>query len=197
MYLFFFSVRCRLVIFVVPLGWWTAPSGVGRCRLVIFVVPSGRWTAPSGVGRWLFHGVCFLGNFLLARCFLFPFCVEGMTAWHGLQFVLPVRRGNGLTFQCQSFSCGYAVCSGHVPLKSKCKSFLFSSNTNRQYMLKDIIWICIYIKPFCIIPLFICYREGSSYMYPNLVILSKVTEDLSKYPEIPLLNQLQWLCFYQ
>ena len=41
-----------------------------RCRLVICVVPSGRWTAPSGVGRWLFHGVCFLGNFLLARCFL-------------------------------------------------------------------------------------------------------------------------------
>jgi len=34
-------------------------------------------------------------------------------------------------------------------------------------------------------------------MYPNLVILSKVTEDLSKYPEIPLLSKLQWLCFYQ
>ena len=35
-----------------------------------------------------------------------------MTAGHGLWFVLPVRRGKGLTFQCQSFSCGYAVCSG-------------------------------------------------------------------------------------
>ena len=35
-----------------------------------------------------------------------------MTAWHGLWFVLPVRRGKGLTFQFQSFSCGYAVCSG-------------------------------------------------------------------------------------
>jgi len=32
--------------------------------------------------RWLFHGVCFLGNFLLARCF--PFCEEGMTAGHWL-----------------------------------------------------------------------------------------------------------------
>ena len=59
-----------------------------RCRLDIFVVPSGRWTTPSGVGRWLFHGVCFLGNFLLARCFLF--CGEGKTAGHGLWFVLPV-----------------------------------------------------------------------------------------------------------
>ena len=89
-----------------------APSGVGRCRLVIFVVPSGLWTAPSGVGRWLFHGVCFLGNFLLARCFLFLFCGEGMTAGHRLWFVLPVRRGKGLSFQCQSFACGRAVCSG-------------------------------------------------------------------------------------
>ena len=78
-----------------------------RCRLVIFVVPSWRWTAPSGVCWWLFHGVCFLGNFLLARCF----CGEGMTAGHGLWFVLPARRGKGLTFQCQSFSCGFAVCS--------------------------------------------------------------------------------------
>ena len=34
-----------------------------------------------------------------------------MTAGHGLWFVLPVLRGNGLTFQCQSFSCGFAVCS--------------------------------------------------------------------------------------
>ena len=81
-----------------------------RCRLVIFVVPVGRWTTPSGVGRWLFHGVCFLWNFLLARCFLF--CGEGMTAWHELWFVLPVHSDKGLTFQCQSFSCGYSVCSG-------------------------------------------------------------------------------------
>ena len=81
-----------------------------RCRLVIFEVPSGRWTAPSGVGRWLFLGVCFLGNFLLGRYFLF--CGEGMAAGHGLWFVLPVRAGKWLTFQCQSFSCGYAVCSG-------------------------------------------------------------------------------------
>ena len=35
-----------------------------------------------------------------------------MTAGHGLWFVLPVLRGKGLTFQFQSFSCGYAVCSG-------------------------------------------------------------------------------------
>ena len=35
-----------------------------------------------------------------------------MTAGDGLWFVLPVRRGKGLTFQFQSFSCGYAVCSG-------------------------------------------------------------------------------------
>ena len=35
-----------------------------------------------------------------------------MTAGHGLLFVLPVRRGKELTFQLQSFSCGYAVCSG-------------------------------------------------------------------------------------
>ena len=85
---FFFSVRCRLVIFIVPPGWGTA---------------------PSGVGRWLFNGVCFLGNFLLARCFLFLFCGEGMTAGQRLWFVLPVRRGKGLTFQCQSCSCGYTV----------------------------------------------------------------------------------------
>ena len=32
-----------------------------------------------------------------------------MTAGHGLWFVLPVHRGKGLTFQFQSFSCGYAV----------------------------------------------------------------------------------------
>ena len=83
-----------------------------RCILVIFVVPLRRWTAPSGVGRLLFHGVCFLGNFLLDRCFLFVFCGENMTAGHGLWFVLPVRRGKWLTFQCQSFSSGYAVCSG-------------------------------------------------------------------------------------
>jgi len=74
-----------------------------RCRLVIFVVPS---------GRWLFHGVCFLGNFLLARSFLILFCGEGMTAGHGLWFVLTVCMGKGLTFQFQSFSCGYVVCSG-------------------------------------------------------------------------------------
>ena len=36
---------------------------------------------------------------MLARCFLFLFCGEGMTAGHGLCFVLPVRRGKGLTFQ--------------------------------------------------------------------------------------------------
>ena len=83
-----------------------------RCRLVIVVVSSGRWNAPSGVGRWLFHGVCFLGNFLLARWFLFFFCGEAMTAGHGLWFVIPVRKGKGLIFQCQFFSCGYAVCSG-------------------------------------------------------------------------------------
>ena len=83
-----------------------------RCRLVIFVVRSGQWTAPSGVGRWLFPGGCFLGNFLLARCFLILFCGEGMTAGHGLWFVLTVRMGKGLTFQFQSFSCGYVVCSG-------------------------------------------------------------------------------------
>ena len=82
-----------------------------RCRLVIVVVPSRRCPAPSGIGRWLFHGVCFLGNFLLARCFLFLFCGEGMTAGHGLWFVHPVHRGKGLSFQFQSFSCGYAVCS--------------------------------------------------------------------------------------
>jgi len=35
-----------------------------------------------------------------------------MTAGHGLWFVLPVVRGKWLTFQCQSFSCGYTVCSG-------------------------------------------------------------------------------------
>jgi len=35
-----------------------------------------------------------------------------MTAEHGLWDVLPVRRGKGLTFQFQSFSYGYAVCSG-------------------------------------------------------------------------------------
>ena len=35
-----------------------------------------------------------------------------MAAGDGLWFVLPVRRGKGLTFQFQSFSCGYAVCSG-------------------------------------------------------------------------------------
>jgi len=35
-----------------------------------------------------------------------------MTVGYGLWFVLPVRRGKGLTFQCHSFSCGYAVCSG-------------------------------------------------------------------------------------
>ena len=80
-----------------------------RCRLVIFVVPSGRWTEPSGVGRCLFHGVCFLGNFLLARCFVFLFCGERMTAGHGLWFVLQVRRGKGLTFQCQSFKCGIGL----------------------------------------------------------------------------------------
>ena len=67
-----------------------------RCWLVIFVVPSGWWTAPSGVGRWLSHGVCFLGNFLLARCFLFLSCGEGMTVGHVLWSVLPVRRGKGL-----------------------------------------------------------------------------------------------------
>ena len=56
------------------------------CTLVIFVVSSGRWTAPSDVSRWLFHGVFFLGNFLLARCFLFLFCGEGMTTGHVLWF---------------------------------------------------------------------------------------------------------------
>ena len=60
----------------------------------------------------MFHGVCFLGNFLLARCFLSLFCGEGMTAAHVLWFVLPVCRGKGLTFQFQSVSCGCAVCSG-------------------------------------------------------------------------------------
>ena len=35
-----------------------------------------------------------------------------MTTGHGLWFVLPVRRGKGLTIQFQSVSCGYAVCSG-------------------------------------------------------------------------------------
>ena len=74
-----------------------------RCRLVIFVVPLGRVTAPSGVGRWLFHGVCFLGNFLLARCFLFPFCGEGMTAGH--RVVCASSPQGQMTFQCQSFSC--------------------------------------------------------------------------------------------
>ena len=64
-----------------------------RCRRVICVVTSGRWTAPSGVGRWLFHG-------------------EGMAAGHGLWFVLPVRKGKWLTFQCQSFFMCFAVCSG-------------------------------------------------------------------------------------
>ena len=34
-----------------------------------------------------------------------------MTAGHVLWLVLPVRRGKGLTFQFQYFSCGYAVCS--------------------------------------------------------------------------------------
>jgi len=46
----------------------------------------------------------------LARFFLFLFCGEGMPAGHGLWFVLPVHRDKGLTFQFQSFSCGYAVC---------------------------------------------------------------------------------------
>ena len=46
-----------------------------RCGLVIFVVPSGRWTALSGVGRWLFHGVCLLVNFLLTyKCIPFLLC---------------------------------------------------------------------------------------------------------------------------
>ena len=35
-----------------------------------------------------------------------------MTAELGLRFVLPVRRGKGLTVQCQSFSCGFAVYNG-------------------------------------------------------------------------------------
>ena len=35
-----------------------------------------------------------------------------MTEGYGLWFVLPVRMGEGLTFQCQSVSCGYAVCNG-------------------------------------------------------------------------------------
>ena len=48
----------------------------------------------------------------VGQVFLFLFCGEGMTVGHGLWFVLPVCRGKGLTFQCQSFSCGFAVCSG-------------------------------------------------------------------------------------
>ena len=35
-----------------------------------------------------------------------------MTTGHVLWFVLSVRRVKGLTFQFQSFSCGYEVCSG-------------------------------------------------------------------------------------
>ena len=35
-----------------------------------------------------------------------------MTAGHGMWLALPVHRGKGLAFQCQSFSCGFAVCSG-------------------------------------------------------------------------------------
>ena len=58
---------------------YSSSSSAFDVDLLLFVVPSGRWTAPSGVGRWMFHGVCFLGNFLLARCFLFLFCGEGMT----------------------------------------------------------------------------------------------------------------------
>ena len=83
-----------------------------RCGLVIVGVPPGRLTAPSGVGRWLFHEVCFLGNFLLAMWLSFLLCGEGTIAAHGLWFVLPVRKGKGLTLLCHFFSCGYLVCSG-------------------------------------------------------------------------------------
>ena len=50
----------------------------------------------------------FLGNLLLVRWFLFLLFGEGTIARH----VLPVHRGKGLTCLCQSFSCGYVVCSG-------------------------------------------------------------------------------------
>jgi len=50
---------------------------------------------------------------MLARCFLFLFCGEGMTAGHGLWFVLPVYRGKGLT-SIITFSCGVLVNSHYI-----------------------------------------------------------------------------------
>ena len=47
------------------------------------------WTARPSVGRWLFPEVCLLMN--LARFFPSFLCEEGMTVWHGLEFVLPVH----------------------------------------------------------------------------------------------------------
>ena len=43
-----------------------------------------------------------------------------MTAGHGLWFVLPVRRDKGLTFQCNSFPCGYAVDTWSVSTDVHC-----------------------------------------------------------------------------
>ena len=75
-----------------------------RCRLAIFVVPSWRWTAPSVALPWrLFPRELSVGQVL---------SLSLLWRGHGLWFVLPVRRGKGLTFQFQSVSCGYAVCSG-------------------------------------------------------------------------------------
>ena len=88
-----------------------------RCRLVIFVVPSGRWTEPSGVGRWLFHGVCFLGNFLLARCFVFLFCGERMTAGHGLLVCASSPQGQRADFSIPIFFMW--LCSLQWPVLSR------------------------------------------------------------------------------
>ena len=83
-----------------------------RCRLVIWVVPTGRWTAPSGVGRWLFHGVFSWETFCWPGAFSFSFVERAWLQDMDCGLCFQSAGAKGWLFQCQSFSCGYVVCSG-------------------------------------------------------------------------------------